>query len=281
MQRPFASAVLRWQQCWRRPARPQQCRCGSTACTEQPPPAALPHQVYLHEADREWVTRPSTALEFWSGEEREVWTGVNLMQVGALPRLPLLHKQPLQQAGPAVHGAVSPLQRVRAFCNRATVAVGSAPFPSSCSHAAAGPPRPRRTCDPPALLPLQLGGHFPGSSVLLWEESRDGQGVVFAGEPAAAAAHVGLPCLLCLASLACAAERCMAQGRCNERKPFKIDLCQWLASGAAPGACRLSEVRQLVPSYCHAPAGDTVFPVPGGGVSFMFSFPNLLPLPVD
>ncbi|PSC72625.1 MBL fold metallo-hydrolase [Micractinium conductrix] len=89
-------------------------------------------KVYLHEADREWVTRPSTALEFWSGEEREVWTGVNLMQ---------------------------------------------------------------------------LGGHFPGSSVLLWEESRDGQGVVF--------------------------------------------------------------------------AGDTVFPVPGGGVSFMFSFPNLLPLPVD
>jgi len=28
-------------------------------------------------------------------------------------------------------------------------------------------------------------------------------------------------------------------------------------------------------------AGDTVFPVPSGGVSFMYSFPNLLPLPAD
>lgn len=28
---------------------------------------------------------------------------------------------------------------------------------------------------------LRLGGHFPGSSVLLWEAAQDGSGVVFAG----------------------------------------------------------------------------------------------------
>ena len=44
----------------------------------------------------------------------------------------------------------------------------------------------------PGLRLMRLGGHFPGSCVLLWEAAQDGRGVLFAGEPGAAgaAAHV-------------------------------------------------------------------------------------------
>lgn len=64
-------------------------------------------QVYLHAADRQWVTRPSPRLEFWEGDERQLGPGLRLMH---------------------------------------------------------------------------LGGHFPGSCVLLWEAARDGKGAMFTGE---------------------------------------------------------------------------------------------------
>lgn len=68
---------------------------------------ATPAQVYLHAADRQWVTRPSPRLEVWEGDERQLGPGLRLMR---------------------------------------------------------------------------LGGHFPGSCVLLWEAARDGKGVLFTGE---------------------------------------------------------------------------------------------------
>lgn len=38
--------------------------------------------VYLHEADREWVVKPSPRLVFWSGETRRLWDGVTLICAG-------------------------------------------------------------------------------------------------------------------------------------------------------------------------------------------------------
>ena len=76
-----------------------------------PPPALTAPalhwlQVYLHAADRQWVTCPSPRLQFWEGDERQLGPGLRL---------------------------------------------------------------------------LRLGGHFPGSCVLLWEAARDGKGVLFTG----------------------------------------------------------------------------------------------------
>jgi glyoxylase-like metal-dependent hydrolase (beta-lactamase superfamily II) len=38
--------------------------------------------VYLHAADREWVMRPSAAIEFWEGEQKEIAAGVTLIRCG-------------------------------------------------------------------------------------------------------------------------------------------------------------------------------------------------------
>jgi hypothetical protein len=38
--------------------------------------------VLLHEADREWVMRPSDRIEFWSGERRRVTDGLELVRLG-------------------------------------------------------------------------------------------------------------------------------------------------------------------------------------------------------
>jgi len=38
--------------------------------------------VLLHEADREWVMRPSERIEFWSGERRHVADGLELVRLG-------------------------------------------------------------------------------------------------------------------------------------------------------------------------------------------------------
>ncbi len=38
--------------------------------------------VLLHEAERRWVMRPDPALEFWSGETRELWDGLTLLRLG-------------------------------------------------------------------------------------------------------------------------------------------------------------------------------------------------------
>jgi hypothetical protein len=38
--------------------------------------------VLLHEADRQWVMRPDPALEFWSGETRELGGGLTLIRLG-------------------------------------------------------------------------------------------------------------------------------------------------------------------------------------------------------
>ena len=39
-------------------------------------------RVLLHEADREWVMRPSERIEFWSGERRQVSDALELVRLG-------------------------------------------------------------------------------------------------------------------------------------------------------------------------------------------------------
>ena len=38
--------------------------------------------IYLHEADREWVMRPSERITFWSGETYPLWEGMTLIRLG-------------------------------------------------------------------------------------------------------------------------------------------------------------------------------------------------------
>jgi glyoxylase-like metal-dependent hydrolase (beta-lactamase superfamily II) len=38
--------------------------------------------VYLHEADRQWVMRPDSSIEFWSGATKELWNGMTLINAG-------------------------------------------------------------------------------------------------------------------------------------------------------------------------------------------------------
>jgi Metallo-beta-lactamase superfamily len=38
--------------------------------------------IYIHEEDREWVTRPSEKIIFWSGESLEIREGVILQRIG-------------------------------------------------------------------------------------------------------------------------------------------------------------------------------------------------------
>jgi glyoxylase-like metal-dependent hydrolase (beta-lactamase superfamily II) len=48
--------------------------------------------IYLHAADREWVMRPDSAIEFWDGEERQLASGVTLVRCGGhFPGGTILH----------------------------------------------------------------------------------------------------------------------------------------------------------------------------------------------
>jgi hypothetical protein len=38
--------------------------------------------VYLHADDRQWVMRPDSSLEFWSGETKTLWDGITLIRGG-------------------------------------------------------------------------------------------------------------------------------------------------------------------------------------------------------
>jgi len=38
--------------------------------------------IYLHEANRRWVMRPSERITFWSGETHHLWNGVTLLRLG-------------------------------------------------------------------------------------------------------------------------------------------------------------------------------------------------------
>ena len=38
--------------------------------------------IYLHEADREWVMRPSERITFWSGETYPLSDGMTLLRLG-------------------------------------------------------------------------------------------------------------------------------------------------------------------------------------------------------
>ena len=38
--------------------------------------------IYLHAADRQWVMRPDSAIEFWDGETKELGGGLTLIRCG-------------------------------------------------------------------------------------------------------------------------------------------------------------------------------------------------------
>jgi glyoxylase-like metal-dependent hydrolase (beta-lactamase superfamily II) len=38
--------------------------------------------IYLHEADRQWVMRPSERIRFWSGETYALADGITLIRLG-------------------------------------------------------------------------------------------------------------------------------------------------------------------------------------------------------
>jgi len=38
--------------------------------------------ILLHAADREWVMQPDGAIEYWSGETKELWGGLTLLRLG-------------------------------------------------------------------------------------------------------------------------------------------------------------------------------------------------------
>jgi hypothetical protein len=42
----------------------------------------LDARILLHEADRQWITRPSARVELWSGERRAVGDGLELVRLG-------------------------------------------------------------------------------------------------------------------------------------------------------------------------------------------------------
>ena len=51
--------------------------------------------ILLHEADREWITRPDPAIELWSGEQKELWDGLTLLRLGGhFPGGTVLHDAP-------------------------------------------------------------------------------------------------------------------------------------------------------------------------------------------
>ena len=61
--------------------------------------------ILLHEADREWVMRPSPAIEFWRGDERALSPGVTLVRCGGhFPGSTALH----WKHGPRAGGALFP-----------------------------------------------------------------------------------------------------------------------------------------------------------------------------
>lgn len=48
--------------------------------------------IHLHEADRKWVMRPDSAIQFWSGEQKELAPGVRLIRCGGhFPGGAILH----------------------------------------------------------------------------------------------------------------------------------------------------------------------------------------------
>jgi glyoxylase-like metal-dependent hydrolase (beta-lactamase superfamily II) len=38
--------------------------------------------IHVHAADRQWVMRPDSAVEFWEGNTRSIWPGVTLVRLG-------------------------------------------------------------------------------------------------------------------------------------------------------------------------------------------------------
>jgi glyoxylase-like metal-dependent hydrolase (beta-lactamase superfamily II) len=48
--------------------------------------------IYLHEDNRDWVMRPDSSIEFWSGESRPVIDGITLVRTGGhFPGSTVLH----------------------------------------------------------------------------------------------------------------------------------------------------------------------------------------------
>jgi glyoxylase-like metal-dependent hydrolase (beta-lactamase superfamily II) len=64
--------------------------------------------IYLHEADREWVMRPSESITFWSGETYPLSDSLNLLRLGGhFPGGTVLHwKQGAEGKGVLLSGDI-------------------------------------------------------------------------------------------------------------------------------------------------------------------------------
>ena len=75
--------------------------------------------ILLHEADREWVQRPSVNVEFWRGDERRLSPGVTLIRCGGhFPGSTALH----WKDGPRAGGALFPGDALQVAADRKHVA---------------------------------------------------------------------------------------------------------------------------------------------------------------
>ncbi|OJX16707.1 MAG: MBL fold metallo-hydrolase [Devosia sp. 67-54] len=65
--------------------------------------------ILLHEADREWMQRPSARISFWSGDTQELSAGVTLLRAGGhFPGSTVLHWKDGPRAGGALFAGDAP-----------------------------------------------------------------------------------------------------------------------------------------------------------------------------
>lgn len=118
----------------------------------------------------------------------------------------------------------------------------------------------------PGVRLLRLGGHFPGSSVLLWETARDGEGVLFTGGlaerrrgillldcfPAVLPQRASPACFFlfattCAVVLRCPACRRYRLSRAQRRGLFHVQLSK---SAAAAGRAGVHQLVRLCSVCC-------------------------------
>ena len=72
--------------------------------------------VFVHEADRQWVVEPDSCVEFWTGESKEILTGITIHRLGGhFPGSTVLHWLGRQALFPGDTILVAPDERHVSF----------------------------------------------------------------------------------------------------------------------------------------------------------------------
>ena len=72
--------------------------------------------VFVHEADRQWVVEPDASVEFWTGESKEILTGITMHRLGGhFPGSTVLHWLGRQALFPGDTILVAPDERHVSF----------------------------------------------------------------------------------------------------------------------------------------------------------------------